>query len=317
MYRRRDRLHHAQALIRASAALFAVGLAGALPASADTARIATDGTVHRIDVVPFGAAGESGTALRYTRQKPGGGDTQSYVSGTDDLAIDRDPAIEINPATGLPVLVWSRDVGGQYAVVFSRFDGSVWSAPRLIAQSAGDAFEPQIKFGTNAMHLAWRQVAPSGANSLLRWSFDPTTLTTLYGPEPVPLDDPTALPPSGGTATAPAPCRADVYFAALLPGATPGGSGHAYVWGVRDEPVPITFHQAFLLPPGVDPLGPAGIGWLGGRFTLRFDSESQSRVYYTVRSDSGWSEMRTVETDASVSVGDAHLLIQDRNRMGP
>lgn len=317
MHRRRDRLHHAQALIRAAAVLIAAGCAAVLPVRADTVRIAEGGTVYRVDVVPYATADGSGTALRYTRQDPDGTEAQSYIPGTDDIAVDRDPAIEIDPTTGLPVLVWSRDTGSEYDLFFSQFDGAAWSTGHVIAPTHGDAFEPQIKFGTGVLHLAWREVSPWGHNALVRWSVDPVTMQTVYGPETVSLDDPSPIPPSGGTSGAPTPCRLDHFFVGHLPGTSPGDPGRMYVWGVRDEPVPITFHQSFLLPPDAGSIGTLGIGWLGGRFTLWFESVSQSRVYYTVRSDSGWTAMRAVNLEDGVTVGDARILIHDVNRLGP
>jgi hypothetical protein len=315
MHRRRHRLHHAQAL-SVALALGAACLAAA-PARAEVQKITADGTVHRVDVDVTTSAKGTGTGIRYTRQQPAGGRDSSWVPGTDDIAADKDPVLEIEPSSGRPVLVWSRNEGTGFDLFISRLENGSWTAPRLLVHATGDDLLPQIRYDDHYLHAAWRQQDPSGAIALYRSSFDAASWTRTYGPERIPVDDMPPVPPGGSTTTSPAaPSMNATYFSGTVPGLLPGDPSRSVVWGVRDEPLPISYHQVFSLPPEILSVSRIEAGFIGGRFTLWF--VSGSKAYYTVATSTGWSSMRVIELNAQTTAADARAEIHDLNkRTGP
>jgi hypothetical protein len=313
MHRRRDRLHHAQAL-KLALALGAACLAAA-PARADVQKVTADGSVHRVDVDVYTSAKGTGTGIRYTRQKPAGGRETSWVPGTDDVAIDQDAVLDVEPSSGRPVLVWSRNEGTGFDLYIARLENGAWTAPRLLMHGAGDDTLPQMRYDDRYLHVAWRQLDPSGSVSLYRSSFDPTSWAPIYGPERIPIDDVAPVPPSGSSTTGPAvPSMSFTYFCGAVPGALPGDPGRMVAWGVRDEPLPIGYHQIFSLPQDVTTVTSAEAGYIGGRFTLWF--VSGAKAYYTVLTSTGWSSLRLIELNAQTSAADARAQIHSLNKRG-
>jgi hypothetical protein len=311
MYRRRHRLHHAQAL--SVALLLEAAALAAGPARADVQKITSDGVVHRVDVDAYVSAKGSGTGIRYTRQKPTGGRETSWVPGTDDLAADRDPVLEIEPSTGRPVLVWSRNDGAGFDLFIARLENGAWTAPRLLVHSAVDDLLPQLRYDDRYLQLAWRQQDPSGAVSFYRSSLDPSSWATSYGPERVPVDDIAPLPAGGSPTTSSAgPSMSATYFSGTLPALVPGDPTRSIVWGVRDEPLPISYHQVLLLPAEITSVSSIEAGFIGGRFTIWL--VSGSKVYYTVLTATAWSGMRVIELNAQTTPADARWQIHDLNR---
>lgn len=296
------------------AALVAAVMIAVAPAWGDTQRIVSSGDVHRIEVAP---APSGGTGLWATVQNSKGMATGAWVPGTDDAAIDRDPAIEIDPSTALPVLVWSRNEGSGFDLFFSRYAGGAWASPRPLVRGAGDEVEPEIHFGVGVLHVGWRQVDPAGQSTLWRQSFNSGSLALVYGPEKVPLDDPAPVPPSGGSQPATsAPAHGNIYFRGTIPGLNPGDPGRTFVWGVRDEPVPISFRQSFILPSDVTTVSLQGAGFLGGRFTYWFVAGGGDKLYYTGWNGAGWSDMRVVKLGAATTPSDARIMLVDLNKTG-
>lgn len=288
--------------------LACVGLAlAATAARAEITRMTADGTVYRIDVDPWALSGRVvGTALKSTRQFPKGGKEVTYIPGTDDAATDRDPAVEVDPSTGTVVVVWARNEGTGFNLYVTRYDGA-WSAPRLLVRMDGDELEPQIRFDTKYLHVSWHQDF-AGQTTWWRSSFRSGTLEQVFGPERIPTDDAVSVSPDGGPAygTMDAPCN-DVYFNATVFGRL-GDPGRAYVWGVRDEPVPFNFRQSLLLPAEVRSVVAADAGFIYGRFTYWFTTTD--RLYYTTLVNGQWSDMRLVELGVATS-SDARLMLRD------
>ncbi|HZN55720.1 MAG TPA: hypothetical protein VFB67_10425 [Candidatus Polarisedimenticolaceae bacterium] len=299
-----------RAAILASAA---VALATAPHARADVQRIAGDGTVHRVDVEPYVQPNRvAGTVLKSTRQKPKGGKETSWIPGTDDVFLDREPVLEIDPATGKPVVVWSRNEGTGFNIYVSKFDGTCWSAARLLIKTDADDIEPRIRVDRNYLHVVWRQDL-AGQPSYWRWSFKTSTLDPVYGPERLPTDDPVLVPPEGGTTTGATDISwSERFFCASIFSRIPGDPGRSYIWGVRDEPVPINFRQAFELPAEVKAIVASDAEWVGGRITYWFTTTD--KLYYTIYTAGKWSEMRVIELGAPIGTADARLLIFDLNR---
>jgi hypothetical protein len=298
-------------------ALAAALMVAVSPAWGDTQRIAVNGEVHRVDALPYPAAGAAATALRDTVQNAKGLSVTAWVPGTDDAAIDRDPAIELDPATGYPVLVWSRNESGGFDLFFSRAGAGGWGQPRLLVHGSGDVLEPEIHFGTGVMHVGWKQADPSGRLSLWRVSVNAATLALIYGPEQVSLDDASPVNPIGGPApSSSAPTRGAIYFHGTIPGVS-GNPGRTYVWGVRDEPVPISFRQSFILPCDGSAVSLQGASFLGGRFTYWFVDGSSGKLFYTVWNGAAWSDMRVVLLSGTTTASDARIMLAERNRFAP
>lgn len=314
----RDGNHHAQALsgrllrrAAAGATLAAAWLA--TTANADVQKIAPDGTVHRVDVEQFLSGGKvAGTALRHTRQMPGGAKDSSLVPGTDDPAVDREPALEIDPVTGAPLLVWSRNEGAGFDIVLSRFEGASWLPFVRVSSGGEDESQPQIGSGQRLVHVVYRQSTGfQGVFQYYRWSLDRATLGAVYGPEQLPLDGVPLVPPEGESSAgsdAP-PTGAHVFFSGDLPALRPGDPGRIVVWGVRDDPVPVGFRQGFLLPADVKSVQQHRAGWLACRFGLWFTTSG--RFYYTTRVNGRWHEDRFVETSSGTAVSDARLQLEE------
>jgi hypothetical protein len=296
-----------------SVAFAAAALAvGSGPARADIQRIGSDGTVYRVDVeTRFVAGRPSGTQLRFTLQRPLGGKDLSIIPGTDDSAVDRDPALEIDPTTGTPYVVWSRGDSAGFNLYVSRYTGS-WSTPRPLVKADGDDIQPQLRFDDRYMHVSWRQDF-YGQSAWWRTSFVPGTYEISFGPERIPMDAAFAGPGDGGGTDPDAPPIEDQYFTACVFNVGDGGGGNAWIWGVRDEPVPITYRQAFSLPIEVKGVTLQEASFLSGRFTFWFTTVD--RLYYTTFADGiGWAPFRVVEIGSQTSASDARLLLTELNK---
>lgn len=294
--------------------IFAGGLVAVRPACADLQRIAPDGSVHRVEVEVTGTAKATGTALRWTKQRPQGGKDTGYIPGTEDTTIDRDPAVEIEPGTGRPIVVWSRFDGTGFNLFYSRYDGTAWCPARALYRGDGDDYEPQIRFGATSLHVSWRQEI-SGISTWYRSSYLAATLDPIYGPERI-ADDGWPVGPDGDAGTGlPAPPRWDKFFCATVFSKVVGEPGRAIVWGVRDEPVPISYRQVFILPCEVKSSSQPEAAWIGGKFTVWF--VSGDRLYYTTRGNAGWAPMRVVEMPPGSTSGDAHWLVYLSNLATP
>ncbi len=316
MRRRCDRHHHAQTLRTGAAALaFAAALALASgPARADSQKLGPEGTLHRLTVEDWtnDSGSLSGTALRHYRQYDDGTTESSFVPGTDDASADRDPAIEIDPATGQPVLVWSRNEGRGYLVFVSRFDGNAWSFPKPVFVQPDDEKFPDIRIASALIHVMWRQEAP-GQTSAVRVSLDRTTLDRAFGPEPLAVSDTELVAPDGlpsfEAAASDPPCG-EAYFAAEVPPRSTGkDDGWIHVWGVRDAPVPVEYSFGFQLPQDVRIEKQPMARWIQDRFVLSFNTPD--RFFYTIRSGSAWSDLKILLLDANTSVSDARIRMEE------
>ena len=88
--------------------------------------------------------------------------------------------------------------------------------------------------------------------------------------------------------------------------------GRAYIWGVRDEPVPVGYQRTFLLPAEIRVIVSQNAGFVGGRLTLWITTND--RLYYTTLSNGRWADMRIIEISPQTSASDARLLIEEINR---
>lgn len=284
-----------------------VALTCAAPAAlAEVQKIDATGYVHRVDVESVSIDRYFYTQLRYTRTAPDGTREVMVVPGTDDLAWEREPAIEIAPYTGNVVFVWVRNDGTGYELFVTRRDGTTWLPTRRLLAVNGDARRPQIRISTNLLHVAWRQ--DNGPVQVpYRASFDRVSLDLAFGPEQVPLAP-------AGTSTGLDPASVDPpwwnkYFAASAPGSLPGEPGWIVIWGVRDEPVPIDYVYYVPVPKGVYGVIQAEASFIGSRFVLWF--YTGDRFFYSVRSNQRWSDIRLVDLSGATSVSDAKIQVRE------
>ena len=301
MYGRRHRLHHAQAL---SLALLVGTAAWATPAPA-TRKLAADGTIHLIEVK------NPGPSLRHTRTPVGGSPVAVTIPGTTDAAIDREPALEIDPVSGQVVLVWSRYDANNYNVFMSRFNGTTWSAPVAVLKAAGDDVEPQVRISAHYVHVSWRQLL-DGETTFFRQSFLSTTLEPADGPEPVRTNDLWPVPTEGSaTSSTVDPSTSDEIFSDVTFPPNGPEPGRVHIWGVRDEPVPIGYRECINLPPQVRSATFVEAGFLGGQFTVSY--VVGSKFYYASRVNGAWSPTRSLELSGGLTVNDAKWIVLDRN----
>ncbi len=304
MRRRRHRHHHAQALTAALA--LAIGVAAAIPATgADVACVAASGPVHRVAVEMLASGNTFGaTQLRHTVQNPDGSVESRVVPGTDDVTVEREPALAIDPVTDAPILVWGRNAGSGFELWITRFAGGSWSAPHPIYADGADNSQAEIRVGTAEVQVFWRQDTP-GAPRRLRLVLDRDTLAPQLGPE----DLPGGAPDSSATGT---PTADLVYYASDLPGTVPGDPGHLVIWGARDEPVPIVYRQSFSLPSEGLRIRHCTAEWIADRLVLSFVSGSS--FYYTSRVGESWTDLRLIALGNGVYESRARLMLRDMVR---
>ncbi len=73
-----------------------------------------------------------------------------FVSG------DHSPAFGVNPQTGRPEAVWCHWDGVDTEIVWSRFDGQVWTEPELVTTNSVSDEAPSIAFDVDgAVAIAW------------------------------------------------------------------------------------------------------------------------------------------------------------------
>ena len=269
-----------------------------------------DGTVHRLAVEFWPQYPGPGTAIRYTRQYPSGHLTSALIPGTDDYALDREPALALDPKTGQPIAVWARFQTVGFDLFVSSFDGVSWTPPRPLLTPNPDRVRPRVKADDSLVHVFWTFL-DGDASRVARASFRPGDLALVLGPEPARID---CLPPTTDGALfdpgAGDPPSGDTYFAAEVPGRTTADPPILGVWGVRDEPVPIDFRAAFALPNGARDLQKVDAAMISGRLTVWF--EWSGGLWYTFDDGSGrFTPLRVIKREAGGFTSDALVLLRE------
>jgi hypothetical protein len=317
MLRGRDEHHHAQALTRLARAALAVAVVTAAMggASASTEKISVDGVVHSVEESPWSSAQQSGgTELRHTRQHADGVSDSLVITGTADLAIDLDPVIDLDPASGEPIAVWTRNEGAGFGLYVSRFDGAAWSAPKAVFAGGDDKHAPEIRITSKWVHLTWREGPPSN-QSYFRGLLGLAGLTEEWGPEPLlTSDDDGLVPPEGESipGSSPEPPADHLFTPRTFLPMVPGEPGKLYLWGVLDDLEPIGYSQGFRLPSGVRGSDNLRARWIGGRMLVSF--EDSEHFYYTMRKNGAWTDIRVVELDQTTTAASAQLEVEDMIR---
>ena len=262
-------------------------------------KLAADGVVHRVAVEHHQGGGVGGSFdLLYRVQQPTGWTSTSIISCTDDARPDIEPSIDLNPQTQQPILVWSRGEAEDMDVFVSVFDGAKWAPCQLALGLPGDDVEPRIRVAGQRIHIIARNIGTGGPDSFWRVTLDRQSLAVVFGPEELPRWDTNPVSLAGGADADPSdvPPRDQTIFAQGIDVGNPS-SGRVALWGVRDEPVPVGFHQEFVLPAVVQNVDDPRAGWVGDRFALWFTAGN--RFVYSVLDGTTWSELRLINLDGT------------------
>ena len=302
------RQHHHPQTMKRIFAIFVVLLALAgLTAHADVA-MSVEGEVHSVRSEHFSAPqGEVGTLLLHRRQLGDGTTIQAAIEGTTDLAVDTNPMLAV--VGDRLVLIWSRDEGDGVDLYQSVWQGGAWSGPELLISRSNDTLDPNLRHDGRLLHVVWNESGNDDhGNRWYRIALNDRTLGIQFGPEELPSGDNEAdlVPISGedGVSTEPSP---DLTYMAGEIEAPGSDSGAIFVWGIRDEPIPIDFNRGFHLPDDVRDVQDIRAEWLGGRLTLTF--VHARTLYYTAFEGGSWSDQKLVLLEGNLSADGARRLI--------
>jgi len=293
--------------------VWALAIAVAIPSAWAADRVVdASGAVHRVDVDSWTQSGTTatGSVLRHVVTYPDGTVVKTAIPETADPALDRDPTLDLDPVTESPVVAWSRNDGGGFRVMVSRLVGGAWSPAVTVGSGGGvDHVRPMLRARKNLVHVVWRADGPGGPVRL-RASLDRAGLTLAFGPEVLPLDLDGMVPHGGGSGLPTDDASWGMtYFASEVPG--PAGSpdgGSVVVWGIRDEPIPITYHQAFATPSEVRSMRELGATWRAG--TLFTWIVSGSTFYYSLHETDQWTEFRPIALEAGTDGAEGLRLVE-------
>jgi hypothetical protein len=233
----------------------------------------------------------------------------SLVPVTEDVFVDKDPALAIDPVRGTPVLAWSRETGSGFDIFVSRYDDNTWTPAVRLLQGTGDEVRPQIQVSQSHVHVVAYDGAGYVRMSLTRGGLEPT-----FGPESLPTAVVPIIP--GVDPTVSAPPGTHFFFASDVLQPDPTDPGQVVIWGVRDEPVPIDYVQAFLLPVTLQGEGIASVSPIEGSLTVTV--ASATRLWYTVFRQTSWQQFSAMDLDATTTLSDARSMLADMiRRAGP
>ena len=293
-------------LIRSLLSL-AVALAAGAAMAAPAQQIDARGTLHRVEAVWSGKPAMP--LLRHILVRADGTTAASVIPETDDLFVDTDPALAVDPSRGTLVLAWSRDIGDGYAVYVSRYGGSTWSSPvRVMDDPSGGEIEPQIQITPSLVHV----VAHNGP-AYKRICLDPVSLQPVYGPEPL-WNGGAGITP-GVDAPTHTPTESHVFFTSTVLRPSETDPGRVVIWGVRDEPVPIDYLEALVLPLETAEGNRTAATPIEGSLTVTVNSGT--RVWYTVFQNGAWSESASLALDGTTTLSDVVTMLADKIRRTP
>lgn len=288
------------------------------PGWAQEHAVTSNGTIHSIDVVPWGHGPEggggatAGAALQHVRHLPDGTRETRILPGTDDYTLDREPSLDLCPDSGNPVVAWSRVAKrGQHEILIARFEQDAWTAPQILYAGGTPDAAPRIRIARRHLHVVWEQDVEGAAPRRLRMLLDRSTLETVQGPDDLPLGTPQDGADSSGNTE---PGDDLSHFASLVPSELPDGNATIVVWGIRDEPVPITYMRSIAAPPEVESARSVEAQWLEGRLVVWF--VSGSRFYHTrrIERDGAWTDLQRIDLVGAMTAAEAHQMVQSMLR---
>src|SRR5882762_5897265 len=87
--------------------------------------------------------------LALVDQAPGGGTTIATIFPTWDPIIDQDPGIALNPYDGQPVVVWSRQIGGNFEIAMLRRMPGGWGPVDILTHSTTSDIRARVVVDMN------------------------------------------------------------------------------------------------------------------------------------------------------------------------
>ena len=296
---------------RFAAVMLAVLLAALLHPSVlagNRSGVDEDGFVHTVLSEPWSQGNNSGgTVLVHVIQDPDGTESRTYVPGTDNFTLEKDPCIDLDPVTGTPVVVWAQVDGRATALYLARMENGAWNEPRLIWADGAVNLDPEIDIRENLVHLIWRQEGETAVR--LRLSLSRESLEPQFGPEELPVDMPGISAPGADSEPATTPGDDLSFFASVAPHQIPDQPGRMITWGIRDEPVPVVYFQPFLLPQGIQAVKESHSVWIEDRFVTWFTAGSS--FYYTTLHEGQWDDLRVIDLKNGRTTSEAILLLHD------
>lgn len=278
----------------------------------DLQMIASDGTVHRI-LVSSGTqpGGVTVTVVRHQIQTATGAKQTLTVPGTEDPAVERSPALAIDRTDGSLVLAWVREEAGSTQVRVSRWVNGAWTASTAIDGPRAGSASPSLWVGANWVHLAWTEPTGQGP-TFWRAVYAKDGFTRAYGPENMTTDLP-LLPASALEAPGvPMPEGLQAFFTYTSPGPAPTDPGRMYVWGIRDEPVPIGYAEGTEIATRGAETHDSGVRTLRSSLTLWY--HTGDRFFYRTRASGVWGAFRMVALDGQTTPEAARLQIDEMLR---
>lgn len=294
------------------AAALVVATVSGTALAGDLQMITADGTVHRIVVSSWTAPGGiAGTTVRHQIQGATGAKQTITVPGTDDAAVERSPALAIDRVDGSLVLVWVREEAGSTHLRIARWVKGAWTASTVLDGPRAGSGSPNLWVGTNWIHVSWSEPAGQG-QTFWRAVHAKDGFTRVYGPELMTTDVP-LVPASAAEATGVTmPEGLDAFFTYTSPGPTTTDPGRMYVWGIRDEPVPIGYAEGTEISTLGADTRDSGVRTFRSSLTLWY--HTGDRFFYRTRSSGVWGALRIVALDAQTTPEAARLQVDEMLR---
>ncbi len=294
-----------------AAALVATVVSG--PARAgDLQLIAADGTVHRILVSSWTApGGAAGTTVRHQIQGATGAKQTITVPGTEDAAIERSPALGIDRVDGSLVLVWVREEAGSTHLRIARWVKGAWTASTALDGPRAGSSSPSLWVGEDWIHVAWSESTGQGP-TFWRAVYAKDAFGRAFGPESMTTDVPLVPAAAAEAPGASMPEGIDAYFTYTSPGPSTNDPGRMYVWGIRDEPVPIGYAEGTEIATLGSDTRDSGARTFGSSLTLWY--HTGDRFFYRSRTAGVWGAIRMVVLDAQTTPEAARLQVDEMLR---
>jgi hypothetical protein len=294
-----------------AAALFASAVSGAALAG-DLQLIASDGVVHRILVSSWTAPGGIlGTTVRHQIQGATGAKQTITVPGTEDAAVERSPALGIDRTDGSLVLVWVREEAGSTQLRIARWLKGSWSPPAVLDGPRAGAGSPSLWVGAQWIHVAWTEPTGQG-QTFWRGVYGKDGFGKAFGPELLTTDLPLVPAAAAEFPGASMPDGLEGFFTYTSPGPSVSDPGRMYVWGIRDEPVPIGYAEGSEITTLGADTRDSGVRTFGSSLTLW--SHTADRFVYRTRSAGAWGALRVVVLDAQTTPEAARLQLDEMLR---
>ena len=277
--------------------------AGAWPSAAGTSELNGAGVLHSVAVEKLsGEAQTSGTRLVHRMQSPAEAIQTLTIPGTDDTTVDTEPAIAIFPASGLPVVVWSRKEGADYEIDISYFDGTRWTQARTLTANSVDDRRPQAFIGRSGyLHLVWAAGTEFDSSCAFHEAILDQKGLIISAPKRI------LLAVSGSVSTAAGiPPTIDPTGLMIAIDASTKTYTQVCVFGGMDEPIPVGQKVTFEVP-GVAGVQNTRIESFGRMTTVTI--LSGTRLYYSIQTVSEWTPLRSILLDG-ITREEAELMVK-------